>query len=148
LNVITTFDAKRREKQIKHERTLLKEISIKMLQESVKKHFGQMKIQGGVYMQQGFDEACYDVAIEAYLLGGKISKFGIKGEEMDQVKLRCDEEMKHLIDTLYNFWLYWSELGVSNSIDESFYYSCEYFVENWWTEGYTNGIKRYKLRLH
>ncbi|MBM7588404.1 hypothetical protein JOC86_005021 [Bacillus pakistanensis] len=148
MNVITTFDAKRREKQIKHERTLLREISIKMLQESVKKHFGQMKIQGGVYMQQGFDEACYDVAIEAYLLGGKISKFGLRGEGMDQVKLRCDEEMKHLIDTLYNFWLYWSEIGVSNSIDESFYYSCEYFVENWWTEGFTNGMKRHKLRLH
>ncbi|WP_456272746.1 DUF2521 family protein [Bacillus sp. AK031] len=148
MNVITSFNSKRREKQIQHERKLLREISIKMLQESVRKHFGQIKIQGGVFMQQGFDEACFDVAVEAYLLGGKMSKFGYKGESPEEVQDRCQTEMKHYIDTLYNFWLYWAELGVSNTVDESFYYSCEHFVETWWSEGYTNGIKRHKLRMH
>ncbi|MFC7787158.1 MULTISPECIES: DUF2521 family protein [unclassified Rossellomorea] len=148
MNVITTFNTKRREKQIKSERTLLKEISIKMLQESVRKHFGYIKVQGGVFMQQGFDEACFDVAIEAYLLGGKVSKFGYTGEPSDVVKKRCEEELKHFIDTLYNFWLYWSEMGVSNQVDESFYFCCEHFVETWWSEGYEKGIKRHKLRLN
>ena len=50
-------------------------------------------------MQQGFDEACFDVAIEAYLLGGKISKFGYSGEDTELVKKRCEEELKHFIDT-------------------------------------------------
>ncbi len=99
-------------------------------------------------MQQGFDEACFDVAIEAYLLGGKLSKFGYTGEPADLVKNRCEEELKHFIDTLYNFWLYWSEMGVSNQVDESFYFCCEHFVETWWSEGYEKGIKRHKLRLN
>lgn len=148
MSVITSFNSKRREKQIQHERKLLREISIKMLQESVRKHFGQIKVQGGVLMQQGFDEACFDVAIEAYLLGGKLSKFGYGGEIEEDVQNRCRPEMKHYIDTLYNFWLYWSEIGVSNAVDESFYYSCELFVETWWSEGYRNGIKRHKMRMH
>jgi Protein of unknown function (DUF2521) len=148
LNVITTFNSKRREKQIKTERELLKEISIKMLKESVRKHFGYIRVQGGTFMQEGFDEACFDVAIESYLLGGKLSKFGRQGDSLDDVKKRCDEELKHFIDTLYNFWLYWAEMGVSNKVDESFYYCCEHFVETWWAEGYHNGIKRLKLRLH
>ncbi len=119
-----------------------------MLQESVRKHFGYIKIQGGVFMQQGFDEACFDVAIEAYLLGGKVSKFGYSGEDIEMVKKRSRLELKHFIDTLYNFWLYWSEMGISNPVDETFYYCCERYVETWWSEGYEKGIKRHKLRLN
>ncbi|WP_430508317.1 DUF2521 family protein [Rossellomorea marisflavi] len=148
LNVITTFTTKQREKEIKSERTLLRGISIKMLQESVRKHFSYIKIQGGTFMQEGFDEACFDVAIEAYLLGGKVSKFGHEGEGEERVKQRCHTELKHFIDTLYNFWLYWAEVGVTQPVDESFYHSCEHFVDTWWEEGYRQGMKRLKLRLH
>ncbi len=148
MNVITTFTSKRREKQLKTERKLLREISLKMLQESVRKHFGYLRIQGGEQMQQGFDEACYDVAIEAYLLGGKISKFGYSGEPLEFVQKRCEDELKHYVDTIYNFWLYWSEIGVSEGVDDSFYYSCEHFIMTWWSEGYENGLKRHKLRMH
>ena len=32
-------------------------------------------------MNSGIEEACYDVAIEAYLLGANMSRFGFYGEE-------------------------------------------------------------------
>ncbi|MEI5909230.1 DUF2521 family protein [Bacillus spongiae] len=148
MNVITTFNAKRREKQIKYERRLLKEISIKLLSESVRKYFGTLKVQGGLFMQEGFDEACYDVAIESYLLGGKLSRLGKSGESIERIKSTVATELKHLTDTIYNFWLYWAEVGVANPVDESFYFACEQFVDNWWNEGFQKGIQRYKLRLH
>ncbi|WP_335872196.1 DUF2521 family protein [Bacillus sp. 2205SS5-2] len=148
LNVITTLNAKRREKQIKYERRLLKEISIKMLSESVRKYFNTLKVQGGIFMQEGFDEACYDVAIESYLLGGKVSRLGRNEDRVSQIKLSVESELKHLTDTIFNFWLYWAELGVASPVDESFYYACEQFVNKWWEEGYQKGIQRQKLRLH
>lgn len=55
-------------------------------------------------MHAGVEEACYDVALEAYLLGAKFSKFGYYGEDIDEVKKRCYKEEKHLIDTLFNFF--------------------------------------------
>ncbi|WP_307258169.1 DUF2521 family protein [Oikeobacillus pervagus] len=147
-NVITSFETKQREKQIKNERRLLKEISIKSLKKSVQDHFGNIKINGGMLMDEGFDEACFDVAIEAFLLGGHFSKFGYYGEEVVYVRDRCSNEIHHLTDTLYNFWLYWSRMGFTNSVnDESILYKCEHFVSQWWEEGFEKGKLRRKLRL-
>ena len=34
-------------------------------------------------MNSGIEEACYDVAIEAFLLGAKMSRFGYYGEDVE-----------------------------------------------------------------
>ncbi|KUP04654.1 hypothetical protein Q73_15110 [Bacillus coahuilensis m2-6] len=146
--VITTFEEKRKDKQMKLERKLLKELSIKKLTESVQSYFGNIRIRSASFYQEGFNEACYDVAVESYLIGGKISRLGRYGETAEQSKLRVNKELKHFSDTLFNFWLYWSEMGVAGQIDESLYYTCEQFVNHWWQEGYQAGIQRQKLRLH
>ncbi|MGE8207782.1 YbaK family protein [Heyndrickxia sp. NPDC080065] len=147
MNVITTFSAKRRERQIKYERKLLKELSIQSLKKSVQDHFGSERIEGGIWIQQGVEEGCYDVAIEAYLLGGQYSRFSKYGESVHDVKMRCENEINHLIDTLYNFWLYW-KFGDEELVQESIFYSCEKFVDKWWMEGFLKGEQRRKLRLH
>jgi hypothetical protein len=147
MNVITSFNAKRRERQIKYERKLLKELSIQSLKKSVQEYFGSERIEGGLWLQQGVEEGCYDVAIEAFLLGGQYSRFGHYGESIDQAKKRCENEIRHLTDTLYNFWLY-CKFGDQGFIQESIYYSCERFVDIWWMEGFTKGEQRRKLRLH
>ena len=86
MNVITSFNAKRRERQIKYERKLLKELSIQSLKKSVQEYFGSERIEGGLWIQQGVEEGCYDVAIEAFLLGGQYSRFGHYGESIEQAK--------------------------------------------------------------
>ena len=78
-------------------------------------------------MNTGIEEACYDVALEAYLLGAKFSKFGYYGEDLDEVRKRCYREEKHLIDTLYNFFLYWGN-GEEGTMSESLYYLCEQYI--------------------
>ncbi|WP_342433890.1 YbaK family protein [Neobacillus sp. FSL H8-0543] len=147
MNVITTFKEKKRDKQIKYERSVLKDLSIKMLKERVQHYFGGTKIASSFVMNKGIEEACYDVALEAYLLGAKLSKFGYYGESVDDVRKRCYKEEKHLIDTLYNFLLYWGH-GEEGIMSESLYYSCEGYIDIWWREGFDKGQRRHKLRLH
>lgn len=147
MNVITTLSTRRREQQIKSERKLLRELSIQSLKESVQQHFDSERLQGGVLIQQGVEEGCYDVAIESFLLGGQYSRFGHYGESVQEVQRRCKNEIKHLTDTLYNFWLYW-KYGDESFQHESIFYSCEHFVDSWWMEGYKKAEQRRKLRLH
>jgi hypothetical protein len=147
VNVITSLKDKRREKQIKYERSVLKDLSIKMLKERVQQYFGSTRIASSFIMNTGIEEACYDVALEAYLLGAKFSKFGYHGENLEEVRTRCFKEEKHLIDTLYNFLLYWGN-GDEGAMSESLYYLSEQYVHVWWREGYEKGQMRHKLRLH
>ncbi|ETI69211.1 YbaK family protein [Neobacillus vireti] len=147
MTVITSFKEKRREKQIKYERSVLKELSINTLKERVRQYFGSTKIASSFVMNTGIEEACYDVALEAFLLGAKFSKFGYYGEDIEAVRLRCFREEKHLIDTLYNFLLYWGS-GEEGTMSESLYYLCEQYIHVWWREGYEKGQRRHKLRLH
>lgn len=147
MNVITTFVDKKREKQMKYERNLLRDLSIQMLKKSVQKHFGSSRLTENLVMKTGIEEACYDIAIEAYLLGARMSRFGFLGETVNSVQMRCEQEMKHLSDTFYNFLLYWGH-GDEGTLSESLVYMCEQFVSSWWSEGYHKGERRHKLRLH
>ncbi|AYV68905.1 MULTISPECIES: DUF2521 family protein [Niallia] len=144
--VITSFDIRKREKQIKYERAVLREISLKELKEKVAHYFGSSNLTSSILMNNGIEEACYDVAIEAFLLGANYSKFSEYGEEVQAIKNRCKEEDVHLKETLYHFLLYWG--SEESNKNESLYYLCEQFVDEWWLEGYTKANKRRKLRLH
>ncbi|CRK85316.1 YbaK family protein [Neobacillus massiliamazoniensis] len=147
MNVITTLNDKRRERQVKYERSVLRDLSINTLKERVKQYFGSTRIASSILMNTGIEEACYDVALEAYLLGAKFSKFGFHGEGIEEVRLRCMREEKHLMDTLYNFLLYWGS-GHEGAMSESLFYHCEQYVQVWWREGFEKGQRRHKLRLH
>jgi hypothetical protein len=147
MNVITTLKDKRREKQVKYERTVLRDLSINMLKGRVQRLFGSTRFTQNLLMQSGIEEACYDVAIEAFLLGAKFSKFSYYGESIESVRARCATEEKHFVDTLYNFLLYWGSVD-EGVYSESLYYLCEQYVHEWWLEGFHKGERRYKLRLH
>ena len=96
MTLITTFTEKKREKQIKYERTLLRDLSIQALKKSVQNYFGSSRITSSILLKSGMEEACYDIAIEGYLLGARMSRFGHFGETANQVQNRCEKEMKHL----------------------------------------------------
>ncbi|RDU34949.1 DUF2521 domain-containing protein [Neobacillus piezotolerans] len=147
MNVITTFNEKRREKQIKYERSVLRDLSINELKKRVQDHFGATRLPHGLMQNPGIQEACYDVALEAYLLGAQFSKFGYRGEKAELAIERCEPEETHLIDTLFNFLLYWGG-GEEGYYSESLYFSCEQYVRKWWLDGFEKGMRRQKLRLH
>jgi hypothetical protein len=147
LTLIVNFKEKRREKQIKYERSVLRDLSITTLKERVRQYFGSTNIASSIVMNKGIEEACYDVALESFLLGAKFSKFGYHGEDFDEVRKRCYKEEKHLIDTLYNFFLFWG-IGEEATMNEALYYHCEQYVHVWFREGFEKGQRRHKLRLH
>ena len=68
VNVITSFTEKKKEKQLNYERSVLREISVKQLKERVQGFFGSFRLTQNLIMNKGIEEACYDVAIEAFLL--------------------------------------------------------------------------------
>ncbi|AST94083.1 MULTISPECIES: DUF2521 family protein [Sutcliffiella] len=147
MNVVTTFKEKRREKQQKYERKMLREISVELLRNKVREFFGpQLKMNGRPI--EAVEEGCLDVAIEAYLLGASYGKFGYQGENEEKVRTRCYREEKYLIDTLYDYFLYWGVFCESDMECESFYYKCESFILYWWRDGFEKSIKRYRMRLH
>lgn len=141
MDTIVNLQDRQREKQIKYERKMLRELSLENMKARFQKYFGS-----------GFidivEDGCIDVAIEAFLLGANYSKFGYYGESKENVKIRCLHEEKHLIDTLFNFILYWGKIGLSDSYQEGLYHSCERYVDAWWEDGFSTGEKRYKMRLH
>ncbi|WP_442597541.1 YbaK family protein [Neobacillus sp. D3-1R] len=147
MNVITTLKDKRKDKQIKYERTVLRDLSINMLKGRVQNLFGSTRFTQNLMIQSGIEEACYDVAIESFLLGAKYSRFGYYGESMESIRQRCATDEKHLVDTLYNFLLYLGSFD-EGVYSESLYYLCEQYVNEWWNEGFRKGERRYKLRLH
>ncbi|RFU61445.1 DUF2521 family protein [Peribacillus glennii] len=147
MNVITTLREKQKAKQVKYDRKILRELSIETLKNRVQEFFGSDRIIG-VSFSQVLEEACYDVAIEAFLLGANYSKFASYGESMEMARNRSSKEEKHLTDTLFNFILYWGKAGDNDIYNESLYYRCEGYVGSWWEEGFEKGDRRRKMRLH
>ncbi|MBO8178834.1 MAG: DUF2521 family protein [Bacillus sp. (in: Bacteria)] len=145
--VIKTFSYKKREKELHHERMILRELSISMLRDRMQKYFRPFYFECGRRLAPQLEEGCYDMAIEAYLLGAKYSRFGYYGESVTQVRHRCRRELKDIIDTLYNDWLYWGIRDHESLASESIYYACEQYIDSWWTEGFLKATRRRKLRL-
>ncbi len=146
MNVITTLKEKRKEKQMKYERKMLRELSLETLKKSVNEQFSHFYRTG--LFAKSIEDGCVDIAIESYLLGSKYGKFGYYGESFEDVKARCYFEEKYLVDTLFDFLTYWGQIGDNDFVNESLYYSCENYVNKWWQEGFTKSEKRYRLRLH
>lgn len=141
MDLVVNLQERQREKQIKYERKMLRELSLEKMKMRFQQFFGRDFIDI-------VEDGCIDVAIEAFLLGANYSKFGYYGESEEEVKLRCYLEEKHLIDTLFNFILYWEGAEKSEFYQEGLYSNCEGYIGAWWKDGFKIGEKRYKMKLH
>lgn len=147
MNVITTLNQKREAKQMTFERKLLKELSIKQLKERVNMYFSPFFRSNSIFAT-AIEDGSIDIAIEAYLLGARMSRFGYYGETEDQVRNRCYEEEKFFADSLYEYLQYWGGAAGNDLANESMYIASEQFVFHWWKEGFRKGEMRRRLRLH
>jgi hypothetical protein len=146
MNVITSFKEKKREKEIRYERKMLRDLSLEKLKKQAHECFSPFYQTYRVFPSV-IEDGCIDMAIEAYLLGASYSRFGYYGEPLEMVKKRSAQEEKYLIDALFDFLCFWGELNDA-LIGESLYYACEHYITNWWTEGFEKGKKRWRLKLH
>ncbi|WP_233144161.1 DUF2521 family protein [Lottiidibacillus patelloidae] len=146
LSVVTTFQERKRQKRLQYEKKLLRELSLKVLQEHVKEQFNPYVHPTYVYYL-AIEDGCIDVAIESYLLGASFSRFGHFGESVNEVKERSYQEMSGYIDYLYDFINTW--LGKTRDMStEDLYFTCESYINYWWEKGFLEGLKKIRLRLH
>lgn len=148
LNIDRSLVKRRREKQIRYERSILRELSIKVLKKSVQQFFGSFHTGKGLMLDNAVEEGCFDIAVESYLLGGQYSRVGYYGRNVDEIKERTKEQRENLAQALSEFIHYWTHLGAEDVRDESLLSRCEEFVDYWWLEGFEKGKMKYKMKLH
>ncbi|RSK25584.1 DUF2521 family protein [Bacillus sp. HMF5848] len=145
--VVVSLKQRQRDKQVNYERSMLQELTLDMLKAYTNEVFSDY-IDNGYLLKHNIENGCVDMAIEAYLLGASFSKFGYYGETVENAKRRCLYEQKYVVDSLYDYLLFWGRFPSNGMFEESVYYTCEVFVDYWWNEGFSKGERRYRLRLH
>ncbi|BAB03957.1 YbaK family protein [Halalkalibacterium halodurans] len=145
MTVITTFTQKRREKQWKFERKMLRELTLQQIKKDIQTHFQDI-IPFHFLTHPFLMDPCTDMAIDAYLLGAEFGRFGYYGEPAEKAKVRCEEELSDLSHYVFDLLQGW--YTNSEFILDSLHVASQAFVDHWWRKGFEEGTKRYKLRLH
>ncbi|WP_129692085.1 DUF2521 family protein [Gottfriedia acidiceleris] len=141
MNLITNFREKRRAKQIKFEKSLLKELKIMQLKAQLKDSFSYC-IDADINQRKAREDYCLELAVETYLLGARYSRFGFYGEPIENVKRRSAKESEWLAYLFYS-----SVFGRKDDIQTEPFDKCKSFLNSWWLDGYVKGERRHKLRL-
>ncbi|ENQ3080685.1 TPA: DUF2521 family protein [Bacillus pseudomycoides] len=142
MNVIVSLKEKQREKQLKYERKILRELSLQTLRENIRNCFCMDTFH------RHYEDYCIELGIESYLLGARYSKFGYYGESLLDVKNRSSHEETQLTEMLFHFLTSVPLRTLEENEDEQLYQSCQYFISAWWKQGYEKGEKRYRMKLH
>lgn len=145
MTVVTTFFEKHRHKQLDFERQALQALTINNIEEAVNQYFEPYLNDLASY-RQAVEDMCLDYAIESFLIGASYGKFGYYGETIDQVYERSHAKSKHLLDDLYDYWLFWS--NADDQTLESIYMACDHYLYYWWKEGFEHIEKRHRMKLH
>ncbi|SDZ37465.1 Protein of unknown function [Evansella caseinilytica] len=145
MDVIVDLGERRRKKQWKFERSMLRSLSIENMRKDVHNHFFTYHVGNSVSMLYLVDY-CLDIGIDAYLLGSEFGRFGYYGEPAEKVQNRCRSELDSYIEQTANQFNAWFHL---NEEEKQFFHekSAE-FISKWWTNGFKEGEKKYRLRLH
>ncbi len=133
LGILTSFTAKKLEKQLTDERNALRDLSYRELWQRMRTYW-----QRYIIVSECIETICIGVAIEAYLIGAHYSRFIHYGESMETVRRRCIDEYMQLIYELYE---HMKEYG------EDMYDACARYIDGWWKEGIEKGLRRLRLRL-
>lgn len=144
-NVITDLNERRRKKQWNFERSMLRSLSIGDMRKDIQQIFLQ-QLFGDPISKMYLTDFCLDVGIDAYLLGSEYGKFGCDGETPEQARQRCQEDVDVFISQIANQFFAWFTLSEEDK--EVIFYKSGQFIMKWWNEGFKEGEKKYRLRLH
>ncbi|MCY8048731.1 YbaK family protein [Bacillus haynesii] len=146
MGTVVSFNNEKQKKQINLEKKLLRELSLEKMLSSAEECFAPLFHFFSKHTDILYD-GCIDFAIEAYLLGAEYGKFGYHGEPVQRAMVRSEKEEKQLLHELYEYAVSWSEAFNIQAVHEPLYYACEYFIQSWWKEGFSQRERRFKLRL-
>ncbi|MGL4523471.1 MAG: DUF2521 family protein [Bacilli bacterium] len=140
---VVDINEKRREVQLRFERTMLKEIRFIDLKKDALEMLKQWDAIGGIEENQMF-KLILERGVEAFLVGAQVSKFGTRGESKERChdrvwieRLLLKNEIIVMIETL---------LG-NEHLPSKMLAAVEQFVDLWVSTGYEQGYRKYKLKM-
>lgn len=144
MGIVTNFQEKLHDKQQATERRALQDLTFDQIQKSIKACFDPLlsKVPGAKDIAT---EMCAEYALEAFLLGSAMSRFGYYGEERDAVFQRSGSSFNKLLMDFCDFWEFWAD---QPQIKDEIFPVCRLYLNNWWTEGFERTLKRRKMKLH
>jgi len=147
VKVITTFPQKRRERQIRFERSLMRELSIETLRTSFRWFFDWQGFMASQSLLFAIEEGCYDIAVETFLFGSQFSRLGYFGVPWEEIHRRSQKQLSLFSRGLADFIHYWVNENREREVEADLLDACSRFVEYWFREGFLKGKMKYKMKL-
>ncbi|MFT8318444.1 MAG: DUF2521 family protein [Sporolactobacillus sp.] len=141
--IIMDFQEKKYHKQMDFERQALRELSFEKIEALIHSSFDSYLALIPSSGSTGMDMSA-EYALEAFLLGSSMAKFGFYGEDKETVYKRSEKTLELLQHDFYEFWLFWS---ADDPALEGLEETCRSFLHQWWEEGYESALKRWRLKL-
>ncbi|RYL89413.1 DUF2521 family protein [Sporolactobacillus sp. Y61] len=142
--VVMDFQKKKRDKQIHSERRALQDLSFEKIQSAIHHTFDRYlsALPTGSSMAM---EMCAEYALESFLLGSSMGRFGFYGEREEVVFERSQPKFDMLHEDFFDFWRFWStDPEELRGIDQA----CRTFLHGWWLDGFDLSVKRLRMKLH
>ncbi|WP_240377753.1 DUF2521 family protein [Bacillus piscicola] len=144
MGVVVALEPHRIKREWEEEKKLLGEISVNDIQLTAKEIF--TPVFTTFHFSYSFlEEACMDLALEAFLSGGKFSKFVENNSLPFRYKLRAVVIIGGIASELYTFISGWVEGPQAG--DEEIKGAVEEYITFWWKKGLEAGYRRKRLGL-
>jgi len=141
VQVIFTFRQKQAERKVQYEKTVLKWLSLKEVEQEIEQMFYPFFIEKSTKWPI-VTELCFELALESYLLGASFSRLGYYGMPFIEVKERSIYKEALLMEDLYDYLMF-----LQPSANAALYENCREFISDYFEKGYRNGKKKYKLKI-
>ncbi|MFB5664129.1 DUF2521 family protein [Alteribacillus sp. HJP-4] len=144
MGIVISMEPRRLKKEWEQEKKLLQNLKVSEMQQSAQKSFSHL-FQRFHFPNSFLEEACLDMALDAFLDGGKHHRYMENGVLPFRFKLQAAFKIGNLAKELTSFMFDWVE--DSSPQRKLIQEAAEGFITDWWKKGLETGFKRQRLRL-
>ncbi|SDI07779.1 Protein of unknown function [Alteribacillus persepolensis] len=144
MGIVVSLEPHRVKKEWQEEKKLLQYLRVEEIQVTAEKMF--VPVFSQFHFPYSFlEEACLDMALEAFLSGGKFSRYVENGELEFRFKMQAVLAINKITTELHDFMSGWVEEPAAKRSDLKDI--VEVFITYWWKRGLQAGTQRSLLRL-
>ncbi|MGY4691785.1 DUF2521 family protein [Salibacterium sp. K-3] len=146
MGVVISLEPHRIKKEWREEKRLLQDLQVQEIKETAEKVF--IPVFDHFQFSYSFlEEACMDLALEAFLSGGKYSRYVEDRALPFKFQVQAAAAIGLIASELYEFMVCWVE---EDPDDEQpvMKEAVESFITYWWKRGLEAGVRRKLLHFH